>query len=76
MAVFGDGLLDGFSQVVGSGRGALPGLLPVGFPGPPAEPGVRITPHRALHEIMSLGSCLPGPPAKGWGWRCLDIGTE
>jgi hypothetical protein len=36
------------SVVVRSGRDALPGLLPVGFPGPPAEPGVRLSPHRAL----------------------------
>ena len=34
---------------VGSDRGALPGLLLVGFPGPPAEPGVRLSAHRALH---------------------------
>ena len=29
-------------RTVGSDRGALPGLLLVGFPGPPAEPGVRL----------------------------------
>ena len=68
--------LDVLAEVVGSGRGALPGLLPVGFPGPPAEPGVRLSPHRALHEIMPLRSGLSGPLAKGWGWRCLGIGTE
>ena len=28
--------------MVGSDRGALPGLLLMGFPGPPAEPGVRL----------------------------------
>jgi hypothetical protein len=34
---------------VGSDRGALPGLLLVGFPGPPAAPAVRLSPQRALH---------------------------
>ena len=34
---------------VGWDRGALPGLLLVGFPDPPAAPGVRLSPHRALH---------------------------
>ncbi|MGW3426149.1 hypothetical protein, partial [Streptomyces phaeochromogenes] len=38
-------LLDGRREVVGSGRGALPGLLPVGFPDPPAEPGVPVSEH-------------------------------
>jgi hypothetical protein len=33
---------------VGSGRGALPALLPVGFPDLPAKPGVRFSPHRAF----------------------------
>jgi hypothetical protein len=37
---------------VGSARGAVPGLLGVRFPGPPAEPGVRFSPHRALHEWL------------------------
>jgi UDP-glucose 4-epimerase len=34
---------------VGSATGAVPGLLPVRFPWPPAEPGVRVSTHRALH---------------------------
>jgi hypothetical protein len=34
---------------VGSGCGAVPGLPSVGFHSPPAEPGVRLSPHRALH---------------------------
>jgi hypothetical protein len=35
--------------IAGSDQGALPGLLLVGFPGPPAEPGVLISQYRALH---------------------------
>ena len=35
--------------VVESARGAAPVLLPVRFPGPLAEPGVRLSAHRALH---------------------------
>jgi hypothetical protein len=46
---------------VGSDRGALSGLLPVGFPGPPAAPGVRVSTHRALHV-----SC---PLVNRQGWR-------
>jgi hypothetical protein len=34
---------------VGSGCGALSRLPVVGFHSPPAEPGVRLSPHRALH---------------------------
>jgi hypothetical protein len=34
---------------VGSARGAVTTLLSFRFPGPPAEPGVRLSPHRALH---------------------------
>jgi hypothetical protein len=52
--VLGNQAFDRGGEVVGSGRGALSGLLPVGFPGPPSEPGVRLSPHRALHEIMPL----------------------
>ncbi len=35
--------------LLGSDRGALPRSLSVGFPGPPAEPGVLISQYRALH---------------------------
>jgi hypothetical protein len=45
----------GPGQPVGSDRGALPGLLLVGFPGPPAAPGLRLPPHRALHVSCPLG---------------------
>ena len=41
---------------VGSGCGALPRLPVVGFHSPPAEPGVRLSPHRALH-VRGLVSC-------------------
>ncbi|MET8979388.1 hypothetical protein ABZX85_27670 [Streptomyces sp. NPDC004539] len=41
-AMGGDRLLDRVGEVVRSDRGALPGLLPVGFPGPPSEPGVPL----------------------------------
>jgi len=46
--------------VVGSGRSALPGLLPVGFSGPPAEPGVRLSPHRALRVPCPLAMFAAG----------------
>jgi hypothetical protein len=40
------------AAMVESARGAVPTLLPVRFPVPLAEPGVRLSTHRALH-----GSC-------------------
>lgn len=40
---------DGRHTIVGSARGAVAALLLLRFPGPPAEPGVRFSPHRALH---------------------------
>ena len=43
---------------VGSARGAVAALLPVRFPGPPAEPGVRLSPQRALHVRLLLSSVV------------------
>jgi hypothetical protein len=37
-------------QRVGSARGAVTALPPSCFPGPPAEPAVRLSTQRALHE--------------------------
>jgi hypothetical protein len=51
---------------VGWDRGALPGLLLVGFPDPPAAPGVRLSPHRALHVPWPLDQ--PDGPADGSGY--------
>jgi hypothetical protein len=58
MPVFGDpvtrphrgraGTMD--DAVVESARGAVSTLLPVRFLGPLAEPGVRVSTHRALHD--------------------------
>ena len=35
-----------------SARGAVVALLPLRFPEPPAEPAVRLSPQRALHEWL------------------------
>ncbi len=69
-----DGAFDGTAEVVGSDRSALPGLLPVGFPGPPAEPGVPITERRVLHEIMPPVSVRAAPPARVRESPCLGSG--
>ena len=45
---------------VGSARGAVTALLSFRFPGPPAEPGVRFSPHRALHEVVAVQAGAPG----------------
>lgn len=37
--------------LVESARGAVSAFLPVRFPGPLAEPGVRVSTHRALHRF-------------------------
>ena len=37
-------------RLVKSGRGAVPALPPVRFPGPLPEPDVRLAPHPALHK--------------------------
>jgi hypothetical protein len=47
-----DGLLQ--HPMVGSDQGAAPTFRPVRFPGPPAEPDVRLSPHSALHHLVSL----------------------
>lgn len=44
----GDLLERGLAEVVGSGRGALPGLLPVGFPDPTQQPATPSTVHPTL----------------------------
>ena len=72
----GDFIERRLSEVVGSGLGAVSGLLRVRFPDPPAEAGVPITEHWALHEIMPLALDLSGRPAKGLGCCCLDSGIE
>jgi len=45
-------------QRVGSARGAVTALLPFRFPGPPAEPAVRLSPQRALHEDDAVQAAI------------------
>src|SRR6266542_922155 len=54
-------------RVAGSARGAVPAFRRARFPGPPSEPGVPVSRHRALHEAryqqtvaLTLGSAVPG----------------
>jgi hypothetical protein len=42
------------NSLVGSAWGAVPGLLPVRFPRPPAEPDVRLSPHPALRVLVPM----------------------
>src|SRR6476646_1586565 len=44
-----------------SALGAVSGLLPARFPRPLAEPGVRVSTHRALHGHWSSGGVWQGP---------------
>ena len=53
--------------IAGSARGAVPASRRARFPGPPSEPGVPVSRHRALHEAryqqtvaLTLGSAVPG----------------
>ena len=45
------------TATVKSAWGAVPGLLRVRFPRPLAEPGVRLSSHRALHGDCRQGVC-------------------
>jgi hypothetical protein len=56
----------GLQIVVGSGQGAVPGLRPVRFPDPPAEPDVPVPEHPALHRPM--------PFMPSWWW--VSMGSE
>jgi hypothetical protein len=55
--------------MVRSDRGALLVLPPVGFPGPPPEPGVPITEHRALHKPRQGFDVPYAPAGHGVGMR-------
>ena len=43
-------LVDDLGAEVRSARGAVTVFRPFRFPGPPPEPGVRVSPHPALHK--------------------------
>lgn len=47
-------------QGVGSARGAVTALPPFRLPGPPAEPAVRLSPQRALHEGDAVQAAVAG----------------
>lgn len=61
--------------LVGSATGAVPRLLPVRFPWPPAEPGVRVSTHRALHVSCPLVSRSGLPVSGSTGCGCRDRGS-
>ena len=66
VVVAGDpGQLGGLAggEVLGSSRGTAQdvGLSAGGFPGPPSEPDVRLSPHPALHEPVETVLERPGP---------------
>ncbi len=50
---------------VGSGGGAPPFRRTARFPSPPAEPGVRVSTHRALHGLMPVCGCHAAVVAHG-----------
>jgi hypothetical protein len=54
---------------VGSARGAVAALLLLRFPGPPAEPAVRFSPQRALHEGLPPGHAGVVDGVHGVGMR-------
>jgi hypothetical protein len=56
----------GPKSLVGSAWGAVPGLRPVRFPMPPAEPDVRLSPHPALH-VSRLGQPVMAAAARVQG---------
>lgn len=57
-------------HTVGSDRSAVSALRLIRFSGPPSEPGVRLSPHRAPHNFMPLEMVLfavtrvPGCPRR------------
>lgn len=58
---------------VGSARGAVPGLLRVRFPEPAAEPGVRVSPRRALHVRLVRPAGTAGELSYGTPDRCARV---
>jgi hypothetical protein len=50
-----------------SAWGAVSELLPIRFPRPLPEPGVRVSTHRALHDLMPAGDVHAAVVAHGVG---------